>query len=48
MNVLWFATRNRVDLCSTTLDALAKGLTAKGHQVTVINSDQEGSHAQLP
>ena len=48
MNVLWFTTRNRVDLCSTTLDALGRGLAAKGHNVTVINSDRIGTHAQLP
>lgn len=48
MNILWFTTRNRADLCATTLDALGKGLSSKGHQVTIINSDAKGAHANLP
>lgn len=48
MKILWFTTRKRVDLCATTLDALGKGMVAKGHQLTIINSDEEGSHGDLP
>ena len=44
MNVLWFTARNMADLCSTTQTALGEGLVALGHQVTIINADQEGSH----
>ena len=44
MNVLWFTSRNMVDLCSTTQVALGEGLMALGHQVTIVNSDEEGSH----
>lgn len=47
MNILWFTTRNLVDLCSTTLTALGEGLVSLGHQVTIINSDEEGSHSNF-
>ena len=47
MKVLWFTTRNLVDLCSTTLSALGEGLVSLGHQVTIINSDAEESHSNF-
>jgi len=47
VNILWFTTRNLVDLCSTTLTALGEGLVSLGHQVTIINSDEEGSHSNF-
>ena len=45
MNILWFTARNMADLCSTTQAALGEGLVARGHHVTIINSDDEKSHA---
>ena len=48
MNILWFTTRNMVDLCSTTLSALGEGLVSLGHQVTIINSDAEESGSNFP
>jgi glycosyltransferase involved in cell wall biosynthesis len=48
VNILWFTTRNMVDLCSTTLSALGEGLVSLGHQVTIINSDAEKSGSNFP
>jgi glycosyltransferase involved in cell wall biosynthesis len=48
VNILWFTTRNMVDLCSTTLSALGEGLVSLGHQVTIINSDAEESGSNFP
>ena len=48
MNILWFTTRKMNDLCSTTMQELCSGLVNGGHQVTVINSDLDGSHSAFP
>lgn len=48
MNVLWFSGRHFDDLCATTQKSLAKGLVNKGHQLTFVNPDPNGSHEGYP
>ena len=48
MNILWFSGRKMADLCSTTQKSLAAGLVGKGHKVTFINPDDEGTHSAYP
>ena len=48
MNILWFSGRKMADLCSTTQKSLAAGLVDKGHKLTFINPDDEGTHSAYP
>ena len=48
MNIFWFSGRSLNDLCSTTQIALAAGLVNRGHKLTFVNPDPEGSHANRP
>lgn len=48
MNIFWFSGRSLKDLCSTTQVALATGLVNRGHKVTFVNPDPEGSHTNRP
>ena len=48
MNILWFSGRKMADLCSTTQKSLAAGLVNKGHKLTFINPDDEGTHSAYP
>ena len=48
MNVLWFSGRHFDDLCATTQKSLAKGLVNKGHQLTFVNPDSNGTHEGYP
>ena len=40
--------RRWADFCSTTTDALASGLIARGHGLTILNGDPAEAHADLP
>ena len=48
MNVLWFTRRTAGDLCATTQFALSHGLCERGHDLTIVNPDVEGSHQSYP
>lgn len=48
MNIAWVTVRQWGDLCSTTTDALARGLIDHGHQLTVLNADEAHVHEHLP
>ena len=48
MNIAWVTVRRWDDLCTTTTDALVRGLVGRGHQVTVVNPDVNGSHDSFP
>ena len=48
MNIAWVTVRQWGDLCSTTTDALARGLIDHGHQLTVLNADGVHVHEHLP
>jgi len=48
MNIAWITVRRWDDLCSTTTDALVKGLVRKGHLLTVFNADQPDVHQKQP
>jgi len=48
MNIYWITARSIDDLCSTTQIELARGLLAKGHQLTFINSDKHTLHQSYP
>jgi len=48
MNIFWFSGRSLEDLCSTTQVALASGLVNRGHKLTFVNPDPEGSHTNRP
>lgn len=48
MNIFWFSGRSLKDLCSTTQVALAAGLVNRGHNLTFVNPDPEGSHTNRP
>ncbi len=36
------------DMCTTTTDALIRGLVRRGHEITVLNADRAGSHDGFP
>jgi|TARA_B110000459_G_C16607383_1_gene494250 glycosyltransferase involved in cell wall biosynthesis len=44
MKVFWFTGRSLNDLCSTTQTSLASGLMKRGIDLTMVNSDKDGSH----
>ena len=48
MRIFWFSGRSLTDLCATTQTSLASGLIQRGHHLTFINPDEEGSHADWP
>ena len=48
MHVYWFTGRSLKDLCSTTQTSLASGLIKRGHELTFVNPDESGSHADWP
>jgi glycosyltransferase involved in cell wall biosynthesis len=48
MNIIWFSGRHFGDLCATTQKSLAKGLVEKGHDLTFVNPDSNGSHNGYP
>ena len=48
MNIAWITVRRWADFCSTTTDALASGLVARGHDLTILNGDPAEAHADLP
>ena len=48
MHIYWFTGRSLKDLCSTTQTSLASGLVSRGHNLTFVNPDESGSHADWP
>ena len=48
MKIAWVTVRNWDDFCSTTTDALAKGLVDRGHNLTIFNSDLSDTHQHRP
>lgn len=48
MKVYWFSGRSIKDLCATTQTSLASGLIARGHALTFVNPDPDGSHHDWP
>ena len=48
MQIYWFTGRSLDDLCSTTQTSLASGLVEKGHSVTIVNPDKQGTHSTWP
>ncbi len=48
MNIAWITVRRWADFCSTTTNALASGLIARGHELTILNGDAAEAHADLP
>lgn len=48
MNIAWITVRRWGDFCSTTTNALASGLVARGHELTILNGDAAEAHADLP
>ena len=48
MQIYWFTGRSLKDLCSTTQTSLASGLVNRGHNLTFVNPDKSGSHADWP
>ena len=48
MHIYWFSGRSLKDLCSTTQTSLASGLVSRGHNLTFVNPDESGSHADWP
>ena len=42
--VYWLTCRSTEDLCATTHRALLTGLVDRGHEVTIVNPDEEGIH----
>lgn len=48
MNIAWVTVRRWDDMCTTTTDALVRGLVNRGHHVTIMNADAPGSHDAFP
>ena len=48
MQIYWFSGRSLEDLCATTQISLASGLIERGYDLTFVNPDPEGSHADWP
>lgn len=48
MNIAWVTVRRWGDMCTTTTDALVRGLIKRGHRVTILNADAPGSHDAFP
>ena len=48
MNIYWFTGRSFDDLCATTQIHLGFGLARRGYNLTIINQEPEGSHAEWP
>jgi len=48
LNIAWFTVRRWADFCATTTDALAHGMVANGHALTVFNPDAPGEHQHAP
>lgn len=48
MQIHWFTRREMTDLCSTTQREIASGLCRRGHSLTIINPDEEGTHELFP
>ena len=48
MKIAWFTVRKWADFCATTTDALAHGMVANGHVLTVFNPDTSGEHHGAP
>ena len=48
MHIYWFTGRSLKDLCSTTQASLASGLIKRGYELTFVNPDESGSHADWP
>jgi len=48
MNIAWVTVRSWDDMCTTTTDALVRGLIKREHQVTILNADAPGSHDAFP
>ncbi len=48
MKVAWFTVRKWADFCATTTDALAHGMVANGHELTVFNPDASEAHRDAP
>lgn len=48
MNIAWITVRRWADFCSTTTNALASGLIARGHDLTILNGDPAETHADMP
>jgi len=48
MNIAWVTVRRWDDMCTTTTDALVRGLVDRGHQISILNADAPGSHEAFP
>lgn len=48
MKIAWVTVRRWDEMCTTTTDALVRGLVNRGHYVTILNSDTVGSHDSFP
>jgi len=48
MNIAWVTVRRWDDMCTTTTDALVRGLIKRGHRVTILNADAPKSHDAFP
>jgi len=48
MKLLWITHRKSDDFCATTPIALANGLVELGFDLTIMNPEQDGSHADFP
>ena len=48
LKIAWVTVRRWDEMCTTTTDALVRGLVNRGHHVTILNSDTVGSHDSFP
>lgn len=48
VNIAWVTVRRWDDMCTTTTDALVRGLVNHGHEVTILNADASGTHDAFP
>ena len=48
MNIAWVTVRRWDDMCTTTTDALVRGLVKRGHQISILNADEPGTHDAFP
>ena len=48
LNIAWITVRHWDDMCTTTTDALMRGLVERGHTVTLFNSDSPEVHSDAP
>jgi glycosyltransferase involved in cell wall biosynthesis len=48
MKIAWFTVRKWADFCATTTNALAHGMVANGHALTMLNPDASAEHHDAP